>query len=144
MTKNNYEDIIDMPHHTSSKHPRMTIEARSAQFAPFSALTGYNEAVKETARVTEEKIEIDDGLKIVINNKLQIINNNIKDNPKVSITYFIKDKNKEGGKYITIRGTIKKLDSIKELVILEDKTIIPIKDIINITSSLFSSLEWNK
>lgn len=144
MTKNNYEDIIDIPHHTSSKHPRMTIEARSAQFAPFSALTGYNEAVKETARVTEEKIEIDDGLKIVINNKLQIINNNIKDNPKVSITYFIKDKNKEGGEYITIRGTIKKLDSIKELVILEDKTIIPIKDIINITSSLFSSLEWNK
>lgn len=141
MTKNNYEDIIDMPHHTSSKHPRMTIEARSAQFAPFSALTGYNEAVKETARVTEEKIEIDDGLKIIINNKLQIINNNIKDNPKVSITYFIKDKNKEGGEYITIRGTIKKLDSIKELVILEDKTIIPIKDIINITSSLFSSLE---
>lgn len=141
MTKNNYEDIIDIPHHTSSKHPRMTIEARSAQFAPFSALTGYNEAVKETARVTEEKIEIDDGLKIVINNKLQIINNNIKDNPKVSITYFIKDKNKEGGEYITIIGTIKKLDSIKELVILEDKTIIPIKDIINITSSLFSSLE---
>lgn len=141
MNKDNYEDIINMPHYEPKYHTRMTIEARSAQFAPFSALTGYEEAVKETERLTDNKIELDEGLKILLNNKLQILIDNIKNNPEVTITYFIKDKKKEGGKYLNLTGNIKKIDMVKNIVILTDKNIIPIIDIINITSELFKSIE---
>lgn len=141
MNKDNYEDIINLPHYEPQYHTRMTIEARSAQFAPFSALTGYEEKVKETERLTDNKIDLDEEFKIVINKKLQILIDNKKNNPKVTITYFIKDKNKEDGKYLNITGNIKKIDMVKNIVILADKTIIPINDIINITSELFKSIE---
>lgn len=141
MNKDNYEDIINMPHFEPKYHTRMTIKARSAQFAPFSALTGYEEAVKETARLTDKKIELDEGLKLILNNKLQILIDNIKNNPEATFIYFIKDKNKDGGKYLNITGNIKKIDMVKNIVILADKTIIPINDIINITSELFKSIE---
>ena len=137
MNKDSYEDIINLPHHVSTKHPRMSIEARSAQFAPFAALTGYEDAVKETARITEERIEIDEELKLLLNDRLQIILSNIKDNPEVTFTYFIYDKNKSGGKYITITGNVSKIDMTNGYVILTNKTKIPINEIINITSYLF-------
>lgn len=141
MNQDNYADIINLPHHMSQKHPQMSIESRAAQFAPFAALTGFNDAVKETARLTDKKIELDDGLKTLLNDKLQILIDNIKNTPLATFTYFIKDKNKEGGKYITITGNIKKVDMTNSLVILTNKTIIPIIDIINITSKLFKSFE---
>ena len=137
MNKDSYEDIINLPHHVSTKHPRMSIEARSAQFAPFAALTGYEDAVKETDRITEERIEIDEELKLLLNDRLQIILSNIKDNPEVTFTYFIYDKNKSGGKYITITGNVSKIDMTNGYVILTNKTKIPINEIINITSYLF-------
>ena len=90
----NYEDIINLPHYESKKHPRMSLEARSAQFAPFAALTGYEDAVKETARLTDKKIEIDEGLKQILNNKLQYILENNDANPEITFTYFISDKKK--------------------------------------------------
>ena len=141
MSVDKYEDIIDLPHYEPKNHTRMSMESRAAQFAPFAALTGYDEAVKETARITDKKIEIDDGLKTLLNNRLQILIDNIKSKPKASFTYFVKDKNKDGGKYITIIGSIKKVDKVKELVILENKTSISINDIINITSDLFKLYE---
>lgn len=141
MNKDNYEDIINLPHYEPKYHTRMSIEARSAQFAPFSALTGYEEKVKETARVTDKKIELDEETKLLLNSKLQILIDNINNNPEVTFTYFIKDKNKEGGKYINITGNIKKIDTNKNLVILTNKIVIPITDIINITSKLFNSSE---
>lgn len=141
MSVDKYEDIIDLPHYEPKNHTRMSMKSRAAQFAPFAALTGYDEAVKETARITDKKIEIDDGLKTLLNNRLQILIDNIKSKPKASFTYFVKDKNKDGGKYITIIGSIKKVDKVKELVILENKTSISINDIINITSDLFKLYE---
>ena len=123
MSKDNYEDIINVTHHVSNKHPQMSIEARAAQFAPFAALTGYSDAVKETARLTEKRIELDEELKLQLNNKLQKIIENINTNPKITFTYFIYDNKKEGGKYVNKTGFVKKLT---------DKTKIPIKEIINI------------
>lgn len=137
MNKDNYNDIINLPHYEPKRHPRMNIESRAAQFAPFAALTGYEDAVKETARLTDERIEIDDGLKMFLNERLQIILNNIKDKPEVRFTYFVHDKNKEGGKYITITGNINKIDLANGYVILTDKTKIPINEIINIAGYLF-------
>lgn len=141
MNKDNYEDIINLPHYEPKGHPRMSMVSRAAQFAPFAALTGYDDAVKETARLTDKRIEIDEGLKIIINNKLQVILDNIKDKPRVTFTYFIYDKKKIGGKYITITERVSKIDKINNYVILADKTKIPINEIINITGDIFISEE---
>ena len=106
-----YDDIINLPHHISKKHPQMSLYARSAQFAPFAALTGYEEAVKETARETNERIDIEDELKSILDGKLQIILEQIKNHPEISITYFIADSKKNGGEYVTVTGLVKKVDS---------------------------------
>ena len=138
----NYDDIINLPHFESKKHPRMSLEARSAQFAPFAALTGYDDAVKETARLTEKKIEIDEGLKQILNDKIQYILENNDTNPEITFTYFISDKKKTGGKYIEKKGIIKKIDHINGFIILKDKSRIKIDDIINITSDIFDKSKY--
>lgn len=138
---NNYDDIINLPHYTSKKHPRMSIESRSAQFAPFSALTGYEDAVKETARTTSEKIEIDNEYKLVLNNKLEYLISLNDNEEKITFTFFVKDETKDGGKYIEKSGFIKKVDNIEGYILLKDKTKIKINDIIDISSKLLDKLE---
>ena len=129
---NKYDDIINLPHHISKKHPQMTLEARAAQFAPFSALTGYDDEVKETARLTNRRIELDDEAKSILDNKIQIILEQISQRPTVSITYFIPDTRKAGGEYVTITGIIKKVDGYNQVIVLENRTEIPINEIIDI------------
>lgn len=128
-----YDDIINLPHHVSKKHPQMSIESRSAQFAPFAALTGHSDAIKETARLTDERIEINEELKTIIDKKLQIIQEQISSRPEVSITYFMPDEKKNGGKYVTVVGNVKKIDEYKQVIILTDNTIIPINEMIDVT-----------
>lgn len=135
----NYEDIISLPHHTSLNHPRMSMEKRASQFSPFAALTGYEDLVKESARLTDKKIDLDDGVKQILNNKLQIINQNINNKIEVTFTYFVPDKFKSGGKYIDYTGIIKKIDNYNNLIIMDDMTKISITEIINIKSELFSN-----
>lgn len=130
-----YDDIINLPHHVSIKHPRLSIEQRAAQFAPYSALSGYGDAIKETARITENKIELSDDEKNKIDDILQQIMKEISNKPKVTITYFIPDMKKNGGKYNTQVGNIKRVDEFKQIIILEDETEIPIQDIIEISSN---------
>lgn len=127
---NKYEDIINIPRHVSKKHPQMSLEARSAQFAPFAALTGYDEQIEETSRITSQRKELNEELKESLNKKLKIIQQKINMKPKVTITYFIQDLKKNGGKYVTITGIVKKIDSNKQLIILEDKNEIPIEDMV--------------
>ena len=129
---NKYDDIINLPHHISKKHPQMTLEARAAQFAPFAALTGYDDEVKETARLTNRRIELDDEAKSILDNKIQIILERISQRPTVSITYFIPDTRKAGGEYVTITGIIKKVDGYNQVIVLENRTEIPINEIIDI------------
>lgn len=127
-----YDDIINMPHHVSKKHPRMSLENRSAQFAPFAALTGYEDEVEETARLTDKRIEITDEIKNTINMKLKIIQEKLYTKPKVTITYFIPDNKKEGGSYKTITSNLLNIDKYKQLIILKDKIEVPVKFITNI------------
>ena len=127
-----YDDIINLPHHVSKKHPQMSLEERSAQFAPFAALTGYEDEVNETARLTNKRIEIDEELKSILDSKLQIIKEKISERPEITLTYFIPDLTKDGGKYATVVGNVRRIDQYKQLVILEDKTVIPIPEIIAI------------
>ena len=125
--------MLDMPHHISTKHPHMSIENRAAQFAPFAALTGYEEQLTETRRRTGQRIELDEGEKQQLDEKLQYVmrNDGIREN--VAFTYFVPDPYKEGGEYVTKKGKIKKLDSYHKKIILEDFTEIPVEEIIEIS-----------
>lgn len=135
---NKYEDIINFPHHVSKRHPQMSMEARAAQFAPFAALTGYSDAIKETGRLTEERIEIDEELKTIIDCKLQIIQDKIQLKPKVTITYFLPDNKKSGGEYLTIVGNVKNIDMYNQVIKFTDNTIIPIDEIIEVNGDIFN------
>lgn len=127
-----YDDIINLPHHISKKHPQMSLEARAAQFAPFAALTGYDDAVKETARLTNERIDLDEEAKMMLDAKLQVIREQLSEKPLVTITYFVPDAKKDGGKYVTINGNVKKIDDYKHLIILDNSVEITIDEIIDI------------
>lgn len=129
-----YDDIIKLSHHISKKHLQMSMEERAAQFAPFAALVGYEDAVEETARITTKRIELNEEEKDALDIKLQMLNEqiHIQIYPNVTIMYFVPDLKKNGGKYIKISGTVKKIDEYKQLIILDDKTEIPISEIISI------------
>lgn len=137
----NYEDIINLPHHISTRHPQMDIQSRAAQFAPFAALTGYDDNIKEATRLTTQRIELDEQEKLLLDKKINLILNNIEQKTTITITYFVKDNLKSGGKYIDINGIIKTIDITKGYIILKDKTKIPINDIINITSKLLEKYQ---
>lgn len=130
--KGEYDDIINLPHHVSEKHPRMSLEARSAQFAPFAALTGYDEQVRETARLTNDRKELAEGLKMILNEKILSIKERLAELPEVTITYFVPDVRKKGGKYVSVTGKVKKIDEFKNIVVFDDKKEIPIQEIIEI------------
>ena len=138
---NKYEDIINLPHHVSRQHPQMSMEARAAQFAPFAALTGYGDEVRDTGRLTDQRIELDEELKTIINNKLQIIQEQIALKPKLTITYFVPDKKKSGGEYVTITGIVKKIDTYNQLIIFTDNMAIPINEIIKIKGNIIKDNE---
>lgn len=127
-----YDDIINLPHHTSSKHPRMTRTARAAQFAPFAALTGLDDEMEETARLTDKKITLDEEQKQVINRELLFIKNNPQRNIPVIITFFKSDGRKDGGAYIEKEVRIKKIDEINKKLILSDYSEIKIDDLFSV------------
>lgn len=137
INKHRYDDIINLPRHISRKYPPMSINNRAAQFSAFAALVGYEDAVKETARLTDSKIELEDEKKYILSEKLSIIQERLLDRPKITITYFDQDKNKSGGKYITKTGVVNKIDEYNCVVIMEDKTKIYIDDIYEIDSDIF-------
>lgn len=127
-----YDDIINLPHHVSEKHPRLSMGQRAAQFAPFAALSGFEDAIDETSRITEDRIELNEEEKEKINNVLQKLQMEISKRPKATITYFVPDLKKCGGEYITKTGNVKRIDEFRQVIIYEDKTEIPIKEVIEI------------
>ena len=129
---NKYEDIINLKRPISKKHPPMPLEERAAQFAPFAALTGYEETITETAREVDKRIELDEEAQNTINRKIQELKQQIVTKPIVAITYFQKDLSKEGGEYITVTEKIRKIDDYKKIIVLENKTEIPIREILDI------------
>ena len=128
----NYKDIINLERPISKKHGKMPIGDRAAQFAPFAALTGFGAVIKETARLTDSKIELDEEEKQILNQKLQIIKSKLTEMPFITLTYFEKDLLKEGGKYINLTGNIKKIDEYNQEIVMTDGIKIRIEDIIEI------------
>lgn len=137
----NYDDIINLPHHVSSTRKPMTLYNRASQFAPFSALTGYDDEIEETARLTDRKVELDDDSKKIINNKINFIAVNIKAKPFVNVLYFIQDKKKSGGKYIIYSGNIRVIDIVNECIIFTDKTKLFFENIYDITGKFFLEMK---
>ena len=127
----NYEDIIYLPHHTSKKRPQMSLSQRASIFAPFSALTGYEDKIKEEQRVVKRKIELTSEEQELLNQKFVLIWNCYR-NQEVMITYFVKDPKKMGGIYLNIVTKIRRLDPVLQCFILQDKRKIKLSDIIDI------------
>ena len=135
-----YEDIVNLPPHISKKHPQPSMMDRAARFAPFAAITGYEEMVLEEARVTEERVDLDEGALSLLNEKLNMIQEFLDEEPEVTITYFEPDKKKSGGAYVNITGIVKRIDEYEHFVIMTDGKKIRIEDIYAIGSDLFYSL----
>ena len=137
----NYDDIINLKR-PISKHPKMRLYQRSAQFAPFAALTGYEGQVKETARLTDKRIELDEEVKVILDMKIQVIQEMLSNNPELELTYFIPDDKKEGGRYETIVNNIKKIDNYKQQFIMKNGLVIDIQEIIDINSDIFKNIRF--
>lgn len=131
-----YDDIIELPHHQSTTRPHMSVHDRAAQFSPFAALTGYEAAVSETARLTEGKIELDEDAREALDEKLQFLQESA-GRQQVSVTYFQPDIRKKGGTYLSVSGIIKKVNTYERVIVLEDGTTISLDDILDIQSEIF-------
>ena len=136
-----YDDIIHMEHPTSKVHPRMPMQKRAAQFSPFAALQGYEEAVQEAQRRTEEEIDLDEHQKELLDFRLQQIQHAGFAQCPVSITYFEPDQRKEGGKYVEISGHIQRIDRTEHCLQMEDGMRIPMRHIVRIESRVFRGEE---
>lgn len=136
-----YNEIMGLPHHVSKTRPQMPMSDRAAQFAPFAALTGYDAAIKETGRLTDERIELDVEALSALNMKYQLLMEALDEAPEVTITYFQPDERKAGGKYVSAVGAVKKIDDFERRITMRDGTRIPMDDVLSIDGELFSSLE---
>lgn len=127
--KRDHSDIIHLNHPTSKKHPRMALSDRAAQFSPFAALTGYEAAVKETARLTDRRVELDEYEKAELDGRLQMIRENPGSDEEVIFTYFQPDERKDGGAYVTAAGRVKKIDDYEREIVLMDGRKIPLDEV---------------
>ncbi len=138
--KHRYDDIINIPYQKSKTHPHMSLNDRAAQFAPFAALNGHSEAVREAERLVDQKIILDQDAIEILDKKIVIIKDNVKIKPQITITYFVADNKKNGGKYITDIKFVKRIDEFNHKIIFDDYSSILIDDIYNIESELFKEM----
>lgn len=130
--KDDYSDIINLSHHTSATRKHMSMHDRAAQFASFSALAGYDAKIRETARVTDKKIELSEYEIEIINSQLNTIRGNIRQRPKVNVTYFVNDEKKQGGEYIDYTGDVRHINDAEHTLTFTDETKIKFDDILKI------------
>ena len=139
--KTPYDDIINLPHHVSRNHPQMPMRDRAAQFSPFAALTGYEDAIDETGRLTEQRRELDATEQAELNRRFEFLASHLAERPEVSIEYFIPDERKTGGSYQIISGIVRKLSIPKRTITLQDGGLIHFDDISAITGPGFDGEE---
>ncbi len=135
--KTSYDDIIHLPHHVSQNHPQMSLRDRAAQFAPFAALTGYESAVGETARLTAERRELDAQEAEELNRRLSELAARLQDRPEVTIEYFVPDERKSGGAYVTVTDWVRHISVPEKTLVMEDGTEIPLDEVVSLIGELF-------
>lgn len=128
-----YDDIINLPRHVSSRHPHMPLLDRAAQFSPFAALTGHDAAIKETARLTDTQIELDEDSKEMLNERLLLLRAYMAEKPEVTVTYFKPDERKRGGSYVTVTGTVKKFYEYERKLIFDSGEVVWIDNLIGLS-----------
>lgn len=138
--KDLYEDIIHLPHHVSKTRPQMSMIDRAAQFSPFAALTGYDAAIKETGRLTDERTDLGEETKAMLDMKQHYLLAVISDQPEITVTYFVPDERKAGGAYVTVTGNLKRIDEYERLLILTNGKKIPMDEIADIESDIFKGI----
>nr|WP_290463148.1 hypothetical protein [Acutalibacter muris] len=131
-----YDDIINLPHHVSERHPQMPIRDRAAQFSPFAALTGYESAVKEAARITDEQIELSEEQQEMLSERLLLLED--PQQPEAAFTFFVPDARKKGGAYVTVRGKLKRIDRLSQTILLTNGTVIQIDRLSQVESDILS------
>ena len=136
-----YDDMLHLPHPTSVRHPRMPISERAAIFSPFAALTGHAGAIAETARLTDQKMELDEDTKADLDRRQTVLLEHISEQPEITVTWFQPDERKDGRAYLTATGRLKKLDEIQRVLVLTDRTEIPLDDVTWIRSDHFQEQE---
>ena len=134
-----YEDIMDLPHHVSRSRPQMPLHDRAAQFAPFAALTGYGKAIDETARWTEERREMDENERAVLDSRLHFLSTRLEEQPQVEIEHFVPDSRKTGGAYVRTMGRLAAISPASRTLMLIDGTVISLDNITAIESPLFNT-----
>ena len=135
-----YDDIINLPHPTSKRHPRMPIRDRAAIFSPFAALSGHGAAIAETARLTEQKIELDEDTKAELDRRQAVLLEHMDERPELTVTWLQRDEKKDGGAYLTTTGRLKKLRELERSLVLTDGTEIPLEDVVTLESDIFQTL----
>ena len=135
-----YDDIINLPHPTSKRHPRMPIRDRAAIFSPFAALSGHGAAIAETARLTEQKLELDEDTKAELDRRQAVLLEYMDERPELTVTWFQRDEKKDGGAYLTTTGRLKKLRELERILVLTDGTEIPLEDVVALESDIFQTL----
>ncbi len=137
-----YDDMLYMPHHVSPTRPHMSAVDRGAQFSPFAALVGYDAVIAETARLTQERIELTESAQQTLNEKLRFLGEQTGEPPNIVITFFQQDLWKDGGKYVTVCGTVRRIDPVTHRVLMADGTLIPMEDILTIEGDCFASIPF--
>lgn len=127
-----YDQIIDMPRHVSKRYARMDRLDRAAQFAPFAALTGYEEVIAETGRLTERRIVLDEDMKTILDSRLRQA---LSTHRPVTITWFVADARKDGGRYMRVTSAIAKVDATRRTLTTESDTCIRLDDVIDIVEA---------
>lgn len=139
-----YDDILYKPHHVSASHPQMPLWDRAAQFSPFAALTGHDEAIREAARLTESFAELDEEQKEQLDKRLQILLAKIEaepySEPEIRAIYFEPDVRKNGGAYVSVCGKVKKMDKYSHQILFADGTILPGGNLFSLEGELFEGL----
>ncbi|MBQ7554410.1 MAG: hypothetical protein IJT46_08675 [Bacteroidaceae bacterium] len=130
---NDYDDIINLPHYEPKHHPRMSMWNRAAQFAPFAALTGYDAAIRESGRFTDDWVGLSESSNEEMNHKMEILLSKLSEHPSVTIEYFVPDEHKEGGSYQSYTGNVKRIDEYEQTMVMTDGKKIQLRMIRNIT-----------
>ena len=133
MSIGKYDEILSLPHHVSQTRPRMPMQDRAAQFAPFAALTGYDDVIREARRVTDDRVELDEGALDLLGAKMRWLSEHLAESPQVTITYFRPDERKSGGEYLTVSGVVKKIDVDERVVWLGDGTKLRMEEILAVS-----------
>jgi len=136
-----YEDIINLQHHVSVNREHMSVLDRAAQFSPFAAVVGYDGAIKETARLTDHRIELDEAEKSILDERLRLVQEKLSMQQEIDLEFFLPDEMKVGGAYICVRGIVKKIEAYERVVVMQDGTRIPIEEIVDITGEMFQTVD---